>query len=375
MEEERQPGAIDTVRLEQLIKLIEDHKIWPKKLFVVGKKTYAIIGQKQIDRDFSMEDYEIIIPRNFSRGDILDSFSKIEFFINEIFRVAIMKSSQDSRNESFNKILEKLNFNTKFRMLVEDLKIIDRKNKVCRKINSIRKIRNTFAHLWNIDKVYYKSEEKGYLRDNFKEFQEDLREAWKELIRIYEGLINQDLLIEKAIEEIEEKVAHEKENEEVEEESVRISPKEYYKMIEEIKNDHEEGEDGRSKDAKQRYLVAIALAAESGLKVKEILSLTGENIKNNFIIIENEGARRTVPAPKTIGMEIIKETIPLTVGVRTLQKGLRKYGREFLGKDGITLSGLRSQCFFEISREEGLSLGEIKKRLGISSWSSIESYT
>ena len=361
----REPGEINEVRLAELIRLINERKISPKNLFIVGKTIYMIIGQGHIERGMSKEEYDLIVPRNFDRGEILNSFSKIEFFINELIRAVIMENPNDSRNDSLDALLDKLEFYSKFRILSDDLKIIDRKGELYQKILNIKDVRNAIAHLWSIDRVYYKNADNGSLEDNFKEFQEDLKLIWKELIRTYENLVNQDLLIETTIEEIKEFSEDNK--------STKIHIEEYNRIIDAVKQDYAKLK-GFRKESRKRHLVAMVLAAESGLRPGEIVSLQKSQVENNFILVGNEEGERKLPIPKSIDMEMVRSVIPLGIEKRALQKTIQSYGKEILKKNGITLQGLRTHCFLEMLQKKGTPMIEIKKLLGISSWSGIESY-
>ena len=74
-------------------------------------------------------------------------------------------------------------------------------------------------------------------------------------------------------------------------------------------------------------------------------------------------------------MEMVRSVIPLVVEKRTLQKAIQTYGKNVLGKEGVTIQGLRRYCFVGIRQKKGIPLAEIKKLLGISSWSSMTQYT
>ena len=199
---EKQPGEINEKKLAELFKITQKGKINPGRLWIVGKNNHFRICQG--DHDFSIykEDYSAIKPNSFSRGEILDSFSKIEFFVNELIQGAIFGYTNDAKANAVDYLLDGLDFYRKLKILSGTFGIIDKNSKLYSKILLVKQVRDNLAHLWNIDYVYYKNPEKGLLKDNFEEFQNDLKFIWKELIGVYETKVDQDKLIEDTINKI-----------------------------------------------------------------------------------------------------------------------------------------------------------------------------
>ena len=82
--------GIDEGKLIELGNILFKERIRPQRLFLVGKKEYIRIYKGLISHGMNMEDYGAVVPRRLDRGEILDSFSKIEFFINEIINAKLL---------------------------------------------------------------------------------------------------------------------------------------------------------------------------------------------------------------------------------------------------------------------------------------------
>ncbi len=124
------------------------------------------------------------------RGDVLDFFAQLELIVNQIFVVNLVEKNDVVKK--FEQILDTIDFFSKIRLL-NQWSLID--NTLNGKLTSLRKVRNGFAHVWNIEEVKYKNKP---ILENISKFKEDAREVFVSLVKIYNrGEINLDVLIEK----------------------------------------------------------------------------------------------------------------------------------------------------------------------------------
>ena len=199
MTNDRDPGDISEIKFKELIGFMKKNSARPSRIFIIGKKFHLKIGGGDYEEGYTVNDYGIIIPRHFDRGEILDLFSKIELFVDEIILTKILKVSYNSIANDVEFLLDKINFYQKIKLLSDTYNLIDNNSELYKRILLIKKVRDSLAHLWNIDKVYYKNPSRGILKDNFQDFKDDLVFVWKGLIETYEEIVNQDELMDNAI--------------------------------------------------------------------------------------------------------------------------------------------------------------------------------
>jgi hypothetical protein len=366
--DDREPGNINISRLSELYELIKKHRVMPNRLFIVGKNVNFIIHDNTIEEfETKDEDYGLIIPRSFERGEIIDSFSKIEFFINELIRAKILGKSEDPNHDLLDVLLERLEFYSKFRMLCDDFKLINEKEELYKKILLIKDIRNSFAHIWNIKKVYYKNTSIGPLESHFVEFKEDLRYIWKELIRVYEKLINQDALIDRNINLIFNYV-----EKKTEKDSIFINDEEYKRLLDYVKNKYENETSQRLKRSRLGVVVAISLAGEAGLKLNEIVYLKESQLSRGFIKLGSGDLSRNVPIPTSLNEPIIKSVLPFPTKERNLQKSLVKAAKISIQKK-ISPQDLRGYFAYSYITK-GVSPYDLAKILGLKNLGSLDIY-
>ncbi len=184
---------------EQLFKLILKSNKFPSnlRLLFVYKGDFIRIYKKRIILKFHYSDITGPIKNlKCDRGQILDIFGKLEFFINEIILLKILGPNSNNV-EMLENILEYVDLFSRVRLL-SDWEIFD--NKLKEALMQTKQVRNGLAHRWDEKEVYYKGK---MLKDNLSKLIEDLLYIWKEIITVY--VTQQDKIdIRKIIKEIEE---------------------------------------------------------------------------------------------------------------------------------------------------------------------------
>lgn len=194
----------DEKLIYELNKLIMEKRIWPEKIFIVGKKKYFLVYQGITSNGMNAEEFGTIIPKHLKRGDILDSFSKIELIINEIFESEVL--GKDGKRRSFSDIVEKIDLSQKVHLL-KSWELISQETFYL--LHKVRKVRNIIAHSWHIKNAIYEKDKT--LETNFKQFQEDLKLIWSRLINVYDFLKPQNKQLENILKQIK-KALEENEN-------------------------------------------------------------------------------------------------------------------------------------------------------------------
>jgi len=182
-------------KFNELIKIIFSSRKLPSnlRLFLITEKEYIRIYYGRITTSHFAEEYGFIRSLRFERGDILDMFSKLEFFVNELFQLKILGPSSD-KGFMLDKLLENIDFFSRIRLLKE-FGIID--GVLFNLLMQAKQVRNGFAHAWDENEVIYKG---GLIKAKFLEFKQDMEKVWKNLLDIYkteqekidiQGIINQ----------------------------------------------------------------------------------------------------------------------------------------------------------------------------------------
>ncbi len=192
-----EPKDIDESKLEEFSRLTRQYSIRPSKLFIVGKKRFLRIYMGSINEGFHDEEFGHVVPRSIKRGDILDSFSKIEFIINEIISSAIAGGDISHKGIKVDDLSIKIDLSQKIHILKEWHFIGE---ETFQKLMKLRNVRNVLAHSWEFNNAVYGKDQT--LKTNFKQFQEDLREVWKRLIVVYENVRPQNQLMDNLINEL-----------------------------------------------------------------------------------------------------------------------------------------------------------------------------
>ncbi len=179
----------------ELRKIMLDHKIWPSKLFIVGKKRYLLVYQNITSEGNHVEDFGAIKPSHLKRGDVLDSFSKIELIVSEIIEAKIVGEGKEK--QKFSELSEKIDLTQKIHLL-KSWKLIGQET--FELLHKMKAVRNLLAHSWHIKNVIYGKDKT--LETNFLKFQNDLKLIWNRLINVYDSVRPQNKELEKTLTEI-----------------------------------------------------------------------------------------------------------------------------------------------------------------------------
>jgi hypothetical protein len=148
------------------------------RVFFIGKGNYVRVHQAHVERGTYVPEFRLGKQLDFDRGKILDFFAKLEFLVNELFFLKMIPNDYEN-GYVLDKLLEKISFLSRVRVLKDIGTISSVMYKRVEKINSVR---NEFAHVWGDNEVEY---EKRPLRDYFEEFKNDAETVWKYMEEIY----------------------------------------------------------------------------------------------------------------------------------------------------------------------------------------------
>jgi hypothetical protein len=150
------------------------------RLLLITEKGFIRAYYDRISVVSTGEEYGIIRTLKYNRGDILDIFSKLEFFINEFIQLNML-GSRSEKALMLDHILEHVDFFSRIKLL-NKWNIIDKK--MMSLFMETKQVRNGLAHKWHINEVKYKDKK---FKKNFQTFKNDIEEIWKELIEIYKS--------------------------------------------------------------------------------------------------------------------------------------------------------------------------------------------
>ena len=193
-----EPKDIDEAKLKELIDIMDNHRIRPLKIFIVGKKQWLRVYGGNVSHGFHMEEFGGVIPRKLDRGEILDSFSKIEFMINEIIQAVILKEDFSAKGSWLDSLNNKIDLSQKIRILRDEWELIS--DETFQMLTKLKNVRNILAHSWDFGNAVYGKDKT--LKTNFPQFCKDLKEIWKRLVVVYENLQPQNELMNKLILEL-----------------------------------------------------------------------------------------------------------------------------------------------------------------------------
>ncbi|MGC1121348.1 MAG: hypothetical protein WBA22_09660 [Candidatus Methanofastidiosia archaeon] len=166
--------------IDRLTEVCMRAKRFPKnlRLFLITKDRYIRLlnGKAEV---FMSSEFGVARHMRFERGYILDFFSKLEFFINELIRLKLIGFDSE-RDFMLDDILENVDLFSRIRLL-EKWNVID--GSLTNELMQAKNVRNGFAHVWDKNEVKYRG---GSLKDKFPEFTEDMVSIWKKLILVYD---------------------------------------------------------------------------------------------------------------------------------------------------------------------------------------------
>lgn len=147
------------------------------RLFLITKEKYIRVYKGSMQWSESVSEHSIVNLTRCERGSILDLFSKLEFFINELVILRIVGFK--NRTVMIDDVLEHINFFSKVRLL-RDWEVISKS--LQNRIRTINGVRNGYAHAWDDHCIKYKGK---LIKQDFKNFKAEVLLAWEELVEVY----------------------------------------------------------------------------------------------------------------------------------------------------------------------------------------------
>lgn len=164
-------------KINELGKLILSGKFPANlRLFLITDTEYLRIYKGKVEMNHFP--FGFVKGLKLDRGNILDFFSKVEFFINEIIQLKLLGFNSDKYG-MLDDVLENVDLFSRIKIL-NDWKIID--DKLKNKFNETKKVRNGFAHLWSESEIEYQGKP---IKETFPKFKSDMEEIWTQLLKIY----------------------------------------------------------------------------------------------------------------------------------------------------------------------------------------------
>ncbi|HJM00465.1 MAG TPA: hypothetical protein QF456_00225 [Nitrosopumilus sp.] len=165
-------------------KIISDFKKNKKthskiRLYLIDKDKHYFLNDGVLKKGFNSK---LIISKN--RDSVLSAYSKMAFLFDEIIRLRIVRSSNDSDSTELLYLLNLIPINRKIRTFL-DWKVFS--PEFTRDMSRLFEVRNDTIHCISINDVVYNPKMKISLSSasGFKKFSSDFQKAWKTLLEIY----------------------------------------------------------------------------------------------------------------------------------------------------------------------------------------------
>lgn len=176
-------------KLRELVNIIQKLDSYPSniRLFVITDENYIRMYRKKISIT-NIRNTDIFEAKYLKcdRGSILDIFSKIEFLVNEIIILKVLGFKLEGevydKSLMLDDVLDNIDLSSRVKIL-NKWQLIN--NNLKELLMQTRKIRNGFAHVWDIDDIDY---HKKKIKENFPKFKEDISNICSKLLDIYKSL-------------------------------------------------------------------------------------------------------------------------------------------------------------------------------------------
>ena len=165
-----EPKDIDEEKLKKLINLMETKQIRPLKIFIVGKNQWLRVYGRNISHGVHREEFGIVVPSGFDRGQLLDAFSKLEFIINEIIQAVLLKNDFSVKGSWLDSLNTKIDLAQKLHIIRDEWKLIS--DETYQMLNKLKNVRNVLAHSWIFEDAIYGKDKT--LKTNFDQFKGSL---------------------------------------------------------------------------------------------------------------------------------------------------------------------------------------------------------
>ena len=185
-------------KLEQLYKLItskKDKLPTNLRIFFIEKNELVRVFNGRYNFSWQADEFGTIRNLNLKRGEILDLFGKLEFFIDELILIKIV--GLDFENKCLiGDILEYVDFFNRVSLL-RKWGIID--NSLFDSFIQVKQVRNGLAHAWDENEIDFRG---SPLRINFNNFKTEMEKVWERMIDVY-NIEFKKINIDKLINQIE----------------------------------------------------------------------------------------------------------------------------------------------------------------------------
>lgn len=169
---------MDIFNFLQIVK--KQKKISEKiRLYIIDKNRHYFLNNGVLKNGF---DSKLCVIQD--RESVLSAFSKFAFLFDEIIRLRIVKSSNQSDGKELLYLLNLVPVNRKIRTFL-DWGVFS--PEYTRNMSRLFEVRNDAIHCVSLDEVNYNPKNLISLSTTigFKKFKTDLCEAWDELLKIY----------------------------------------------------------------------------------------------------------------------------------------------------------------------------------------------
>ena len=149
------------------------------RLYLIDKDKHYFLNDGVLKNGFNSK---LTIVKN--RDSVLSAFSKMAFLFDEIIRLRIVQSSNNSDSVELLYLLNLVPINRKIRTFL-DWKVFS--PEFTRDMSRLFEVRNDTVHCISINDVIYNPKMKISLSSisGFKKFSTDFQKAWKTLLKIY----------------------------------------------------------------------------------------------------------------------------------------------------------------------------------------------
>lgn len=149
------------------------------RLYLIDKDRHYFLNDGVLKNGFNSK---LTIVKN--RDSVLSAFSKMAFLFDEIIRLRIVQSSNNSDSVELLYLLNLVPINRKIRTFL-DWKVFS--PEFTRDMSRLFEVRNDTVHCISINDVIYNPKMKISLSSisGFKKFSTDFQKAWKTLLKIY----------------------------------------------------------------------------------------------------------------------------------------------------------------------------------------------
>ena len=156
-------------------------------IFLISETHILRVSEGEYNLTLSMADFGYLNTQNLDRGNILASFAKLEFLVNENLNLYFLNGPSE-KSKNLSQLIKKL----PFRQRIESLKSFNLiTSSTEKRLKNLSATRNVLAHEWDEKTAKYKNEVLTNA-DTFEKFNSSLLTSFKTLIELYKKLQNNE---------------------------------------------------------------------------------------------------------------------------------------------------------------------------------------